>query len=68
LFALFVACCLLLRGILRDTVPACCRMLPFPQQTVDGLNAALEILARSSYVPDLNSLLAFDPDFPAKRA
>jgi hypothetical protein len=39
-----------------------------PQESVDDSQAALEILARSSYVPDLNSLLAFDPDFPAKRA
>jgi hypothetical protein len=31
-----------------------------PQQTVDGLQAALEIRARSSYVPSAPTL-AFDP-------
>jgi hypothetical protein len=39
-----------------------------PQQTVDGLQAALEIGARSSYVPSAPTL-AFDPGFsPAMRA
>jgi hypothetical protein len=33
-----------------------------PQQTVDGLQAALEIGARSSYVPSAPTL-AFDPRF-----
>jgi hypothetical protein len=37
------------------------------QETVDDSQAALEILGRSSYVPDL-APLALDPDFPAKRA
>jgi hypothetical protein len=46
----------------------CCHVPPSQQRAVDDSTAALEILARSSYVPDLNSLLAFDPDFPAKRA
>jgi hypothetical protein len=41
---------------------------PSQQRAVDDSIAALEIPARSSYVPDLNSLLAFDPDIPAKRA
>jgi hypothetical protein len=37
------------------------------QQTVDDSKHALEISARSAYVPDL-APLASGPDFPAKRA
>jgi hypothetical protein len=39
-----------------------CALQPHPQQTVDGLQAALEIGARSSYVPSAPTL-AFDPRF-----
>jgi hypothetical protein len=37
------------------------------QQTVDDSKRALEIRARSSYVPSF-APLASDPDFPAERA
>jgi hypothetical protein len=39
-----------------------CALQRHPQQTVDGLQAALEIGARSSYVPSAPTL-AFDPRF-----
>jgi hypothetical protein len=49
-------------GLFAGSAVPVTRFARAPQQTVDGLQAALEIGARSSYVPSAPTL-AFDPGF-----